>query len=143
MLVASLCVLLRLALNRGQHPWESNPEGVIRSCCNSSVENEEGKCICGFSIVCLPLAQALTKGEGVIRKSSGWGTSVVQSLFVFFLPFSRSFIPFMGRLVMGFFCDELPIKVFTLLKLLVKCTDFMHVVCTLFQIMCKNTHSAC
>lgn len=28
MLVASLCVLFRLALNQGQHPWESNPEGV-------------------------------------------------------------------------------------------------------------------
>ena len=48
-----------------------------------------------------------------------------------------------GKAGYGFFCDELPIKVFTLLKLLVKCTDFMHVVCTLFQIMCKNTHSAC
>lgn len=42
-LVASLYVLLRLALNQGQHPWESNPEGVIRSCCHSSVMNGEGK----------------------------------------------------------------------------------------------------
>lgn len=83
MLVGSLCVFLRLALNQGQHPWESNPEGVIRSC-RSSVENREGKCACGFSIACLLLVQALTKGERVIWKSSRWGVSVVQSLFVFF-----------------------------------------------------------
>lgn len=64
MLIASLCVLLRLELNQGQHPWDSNPAGVIRSC-HSSVENREGKCTCGCSVACLPLVQALT-GGGVI-----------------------------------------------------------------------------
>lgn len=103
MLVTSLCVLLRLVLNQGQHPWESNSEGVIWSCCHSSVENGEGKCTCGFSVACLPLVQAFTKGERVIRKSSGWGVSVLQSRLVFFLLFFHSFIPFMGRLVVGFF----------------------------------------
>lgn len=134
MLVGSLCVFLRLALNQGQHPWESNPEGVIRSC-RSSVENREGKCTCGFSIACLPLVQALTKGERVIRKSSGWGISVVQSLFVFFfLLFSHSFIPFMGRLVMGFF----------VMSCLLQCSVdfksvFSYTLCTHFFSLCVKT----
>ena len=49
-LVASLCVPLRLALNQGQHPWESSPGGVIWSCCHSTVANGEGKCTGGFEI---------------------------------------------------------------------------------------------
>lgn len=72
-----LAPLILPVLNQGQHPWESNPKGVILGCCRSSLSNEEGKC------TFLPLVQALTEEEYVSRKSSGLGVSVVPSNFFF------------------------------------------------------------
>lgn len=91
-----LSVLLRLELNQGQNPWDSNPAGVIRSC-HSSVENGEGKCTCGSSVACLSSVQALTGGWGVIWKSRGWGISVLKSFCLFLLCSPNSFNSLYGK----------------------------------------------